>query len=127
MLSLRIINYKDVELKQMEGRDLRMVITEDTLGAKELSGNIVWMKPGAEGPCHSHLNEEEISYVIEGEGEVWVDGKKAYLKTGDFILYPKGSKHMFRNTGKVVAQLLCIFAPPTDPSKYKMYPETKFS
>jgi len=124
----RIIHYSEVELKRLEGRDMRLVITENTLGAREISGGIIWLKPGATSqPCHAHLKEEEIIYVIDGDGEVWVDGETASVKAGDFVLFPKASRHMLRNSGHATMQVLFVFSPPTDPSKYKLYPEVDFS
>lgn len=128
LLCPRIIHYSEVELKRLEGRDMRLVIAENTLGAREMSGGIIWLKPGGvTKPCHAHLKEEEIIYVVDGEGEVWVDGETAPVKTGDFVLFPKGLRHMLRNSGDAIMEVLFIFSPATDPSKYNLYPEVDFS
>ncbi|MEM2841638.1 MAG: cupin domain-containing protein [Candidatus Bathyarchaeia archaeon] len=124
----RKIHYSEVELKRLEGRDLRLAVTEGTIGAREMCVGIIWLKPGAvTKPCHAHLREEEVIYIVEGDGEVWVDGEKAPVRAGDFVLFPKNSKHMLRNSGNTTMQVLFIFSPPTDPSKYILYPEIDFS
>src|SRR5579871_6467986 len=46
--------------------------------------------PGAETGWHTHPGEE-ISYVIEGQAEVMVDGKPTRsIKAGDGIVIPNG-------------------------------------
>jgi mannose-6-phosphate isomerase-like protein (cupin superfamily) len=52
-------------------------------------------------------------YVLEGEGECVIDGKKYRLKKGDCVFYPKGTtyKHLKGLT------LLAIACPPFDRSK----------
>ena len=124
----KTIHYSDVELRSLEGRDVRLIINENTFGSKELSGGIVWLEPSmVTKPCHAHMNEEEVVYTTKGDGEVWVDGETATVRAGDFIFFPKGSRHMLRNSGGTTMQFLFIFAPPIDPSKYKQYPEVDFT
>lgn len=124
---IKIVKPEDVELKKLTGRDMRLTITEETVGAEELSLGIIWVEPGSiVKPCHAHLKEEEVLYIEEGNGEVWVDKEIKKVNEGNFVFFPKGSKHMVRNTGKKRLKVVFIYAPPTDPSKYKLYPETDF-
>ncbi|MBN1645746.1 cupin domain-containing protein [Candidatus Woesearchaeota archaeon] len=54
-------------------------------------------------------------YVLDGEGVCWIDGRKEFLKKGDCIIYPKGTKykHMKGLT------LLAISSPRFDRNKRK--------
>ena len=55
--------------------------------------------PGASAGRHTHPGEE-ISYVIDGQGEIMIDGQPLRkLKTGDSIMIPAGKIHDVRNTG----------------------------
>ena len=123
----KVISYDDVLIQELRGRDLCMMITEDTVGSKKMSGGVLWMKPRAVvKPCHAHLNGEEVIYIIKGEGKVWIDGEIAEVKTGNCVFFPMGSKHMLKNTGKTIMQVFFIYSPPTDPSEYEYYPEIDF-
>jgi len=123
----KVVHFNEVPIQKLKGRDLCMMITENTVGAKKMSGGILWMQPGeVVKPCHAHLNEEEILYIIKGEGKVWIDGEIYEVKTGDCVFFPAGSKHMLKNVGKSVMQVFFIYSPPTEPSKYEYYPDIDF-
>src|ERR1700680_3717297 len=55
--------------------------------------------PGASAGRHTHPGEE-ISYVMEGEGEVLIQGQPALkVKAGDGFVVPNGAIHDAHNTG----------------------------
>jgi quercetin dioxygenase-like cupin family protein len=69
----------------------------------------VEIAPGASVGRHTHPGEE-ISYVIEGEGEVLVEGQPAVkLKAGDGFVVPNGAKHDAHNTGTQPLKLAAIY------------------
>jgi len=51
-----------------------------------------------------------IVYVLEGQGEVWVEGQTCRIRKGDSILFPANSVHTTRNTGADELTLLCVFS-----------------
>ncbi len=56
-------------------------------------------KPGGEFPEHADPYTH-IFYIIEGEGEAWVEGEKVILRGGTALTVPAGKKHGYRNSGK---------------------------
>jgi len=65
--------------------------------------------PGAATGRHTHPGEE-ISYVIEGEGEILIEGQPALkVKAGDGFIVPNGAKHDARNTGTQTMKLAAIY------------------
>ena len=120
---IKKINLKDVFPRKMSGRDIFDLINKDILGASKLSMEITKIEPGQVlKPCHSH-KAEEVAYVISGEGRVWVDGMMADLLEEDAILWPSGSKHCLKNSGKKQLILLCTFSTPEYQKDYKNYEE----
>jgi quercetin dioxygenase-like cupin family protein len=68
----------------------------------------VEINPGVSVGRHTHPGEE-ISYVIEGEGELLIEGQPARkLKAGDGFIVPAGAKHDARNTGTTELKLAAI-------------------
>ncbi len=70
----------------------------------ELKGNTrlcaqITLEPNASIGTHIHENEEEVYYILEGEGEVIDDGQPVAVKKGDAILTRDGASHSIRNTG----------------------------
>lgn len=68
--------------------------------------------PGARvPPAHSHSDNEEIAYVLEGKLRYAVDGEERDLTPGQRMYTPKGSVHAFSNPHDVTAKALIILTP----------------
>ena len=69
----------------------------------------VEIAPGAAAGRHTHPGEE-ISYVLDGEAEILVEGKPPLkVKTGDSFVIPAGAKHDAKNTGSQPFKLAGIY------------------
>lgn len=65
--------------------------------------------PGAHVGLHTHPGEE-ISYVMEGEGEILIEGRPPLkVKAGDGFVVPNGARHDARNTGTVPLKLAVVY------------------
>jgi quercetin dioxygenase-like cupin family protein len=77
------------------------------LGVFELT-----VPPGANvPPPHSHRDNEEFFYVVEGSITYSVDAETRELKPGEWMSTPRGSVHGFRNGGSQAARALVVMAP----------------
>jgi quercetin dioxygenase-like cupin family protein len=69
----------------------------------------VEIAPGASAGRHTHPGEE-ISYVMEGEGEVLIQGQPALkVKAGDGFVVPNGAIHDAHNTGTQPLKLAAVY------------------
>jgi quercetin dioxygenase-like cupin family protein len=64
-------------------------------------------------PPHSHTNQEECVYVLEGVLRYSVDDETRDLKPGDWMSTPRGSVHHFSNPGSETARTLVMLTPDT--------------
>jgi len=104
---------KKMSVKHPVEVDISIMMDGETVGTKYLTENITRLKPGLTlKPPHSHKDIEEITYVIEGEGEAWIEGETCKIKKGDSVLWPSNSIHTVRNAGSGTLVLLCIFSTP---------------
>ena len=62
-------------------------------------------------PPHSHTDNEECVYVLEGVLAYSVDGETRDLRPGDWMSTPRGSVHHFSNPGSVTARALVMMTP----------------
>lgn len=62
-------------------------------------------------PVHTHRNEDEWSYVLEGEVGVELGGDTFVARPGDLVLKPRGVPHAFWNAGDEPARLLEVITP----------------
>jgi quercetin dioxygenase-like cupin family protein len=69
----------------------------------------VELAPSAKAGRHTHPGDE-ISYILEGEGEILIEGKPPHrVKAGDGFVIPAGAKHDAHNTGAVPLKLVAVY------------------
>ena len=69
----------------------------------------VEIAPGSSAGRHTHAGEE-ISYVMEGELEVLVEGQAPHsFKTGEAFVIPAGARHDAHNKGTVPVKLAAVY------------------
>jgi quercetin dioxygenase-like cupin family protein len=65
--------------------------------------------PGVSAPRHTHPGDE-ISYVLEGEAELLVDGEPPrVVKAGEAFVIPAGKVHGARNLGRVPLRFVGVY------------------
>ena len=42
---------------------------------------------------HMHPNTNEIQFILEGTGTIWLGDKQVKVKPGDLVVIPKGTPH----------------------------------
>jgi mannose-6-phosphate isomerase-like protein (cupin superfamily) len=66
------------------------------------------LAPGCSIGLHRHTGEDELYFILQGEGEV-SDGEKKYQVSDGFsILTVSGESHSIENTGKMDIVLLAV-------------------
>ena len=59
---------------------------------------------------HYHARTEEIYFILEGEGELEIDGERRRVSPGDAALIPPGAWHEIRASSEL--RFLCCCSPP---------------
>ncbi len=68
--------------------------------------------PGARvPPAHSHTDNEEVVYVLDGMLRYSVDGEVRDLKAGEHMRTPRGSVHAFSNPHGEPTRALIVLTP----------------
>jgi quercetin dioxygenase-like cupin family protein len=87
------------ELIELDIRDERdeqvtvLVTGEQTQGRFALVETVV--SRTQELPLHSHTQEDEFIYVVDGEVTIHIDGGRLECAAGDHAFLPKGSEHTY--------------------------------
>jgi quercetin dioxygenase-like cupin family protein len=69
----------------------------------------VEIAPAASAGRHTHPGDE-ISYILEGEGEILIEGQAPRkVKAGDGFVIPAGAKHDAHNTGAQPLKLVGVY------------------
>ena len=66
----------------------------------------VEMPAGTSIGIHQHGDNEELYFLVEGEGVMTVDGREYLVRTGDLILNERGGTHGLRNESGAPIRLL---------------------
>ncbi len=62
-------------------------------------------------PIHTHVNEDEYSYILEGRVGLQLGDEVILAGPGDLVFKPRGIPHAFWNAGDEPARLLEIISP----------------
>jgi quercetin dioxygenase-like cupin family protein len=80
----------------------------DAQGATATTVAYYIFEPGRHSGLHAD-NAEEVIYVADGEGEVFVSGKQVKLEPGTFVVVNAGVQHDVYAYGSVELRLLSFF------------------
>lgn len=118
-----VINISEVELQprpaamaatgEAAGKyDARMGMVAPRIGARKLGYNVTAVPPGKRAfPCHNHLANEEMIFVLEGSGEVRIGDATHPIRVGDFVAFPPGGRdtaHQVINSGTAELKYLAV-------------------
>jgi uncharacterized cupin superfamily protein len=82
------------------------------VGARMLGYNITAVPPGKRAfPLHNHHANEEMFFILQGEGELRIGSEKHLIRKGDFIASPPGGPelaHQIMNTGSEELRYLAV-------------------
>lgn len=71
---------------------------------------------------HLHPNTNELQYILEGSGTVWLGDKEVPVKAGDLIVIPKGTPHGGTKPDGKPFRAIAIKTPPQAPDDTKPLP-----
>ncbi len=97
-------------------------LTGDALGPATLTGLRSKTFVSADGmtisvqdgnvPKHMHPQTNEIQYILEGTGTIWLGDKEIKVKPGDLIVIPKGTAHGGSKPDSRTLKAIAIKTPP---------------
>lgn len=110
-----ILNLADVEFDDVEENGLYTSSRAQIgthIGARKLGYNLTVLPPGkAQCPFHSHRVEEEMFFILEGEGELRFGDERHPIRKHDVIACPTGGAdvaHQIINTGTTTMRYLAL-------------------
>lgn len=91
-----------------------LVGPENTGGTKLIDFRISRYAPNAYVQEHVHKVQEQIYYVLEGEGVLTLEAEKHLMRAHDYVYVPPGVRHSFTNTGLNGLVFLVVTTPADD-------------
>lgn len=105
--------------------NLEMRPISDRVGMQRAQLTLGRIAPGKESFLpHAHTTQEEFIYVLEGSGEVEINGERAALGPGDYVGFPTdGAIHQLYNRGDV--DLVYLMGGERTPVDFSTFPTVK--
>ena len=95
------------------------------LESRKIGFNVTVIPPGKKAfPYHAHRGNEEMFFILEGEGSVRINGETHRIRKGDFISLPPGrdSAHQIINDSQAPLRYLAVST--MDVPEVVEYPDT---
>jgi len=86
-------------------------------GTQRLDFRISRYAPSAYVQEHRHRIQEQIYYVLEGEGLLTLGKARHLMRPHDYVYVPPGVPHSFTNTGTAGLVFLVVTTPADDEPK----------
>ena len=106
------------DLEAMEGRAYpagrrtqNLVGSRAPIRANHFCMGLVTLAPdGGQVPWHNQT-QEEVYFVLEGEGEMCVGHERRALRSGQAVFIPPGAYHQLTNVGHAPLRMLYCYGP----------------
>ena len=112
MSKVKVIHLEDVKgIKREPPRTSWILISEKTVGSKNIAMGVNETYPGSMVPEYKHETEEEVMYFIAGKGKFVTGEEEINLSPGTVVYNPPGQLHKIINTGDEVLRFVWIYSP----------------
>ena len=88
----------------------RFLVTGEESGGAYFAMEAV-VPAGGGPPPHTHRDEDDTFYVVEGACDFRLGEETVTAGVGDFVNVPRGTVHCFHNSGPAAARLILTFTP----------------
>lgn len=107
VIDLMALKHADLAKTPNAEMNARSLIVTDNATVGIQSGNVA---------KHTHPKTDEIQYIIEGSGAMWLGGERREFKPGTLVIIPKGTAHggTLVTSGPVKAIAIKIPPQPKD-------------
>jgi len=76
---------------------------------------IMHIPAGGEIGEETHTENDQVLYLVAGEGKVYLNGEASDYNEGDIVLVPAGTKHNFVASGRQPLKIITTYSPPHHP------------
>jgi mannose-6-phosphate isomerase-like protein (cupin superfamily) len=73
---------------------------------------------GGQVPWHNQ-EQEEVYFIVQGEGEICVDNERSPIKAGQAVYMPPGKFHQLTNTGDEPMHMVYVYCPGGDVAHWR--------
>ncbi|SHH53643.1 PocR ligand-binding domain-containing protein [Clostridium grantii] len=103
-------NSQSKPVKQyFEWGDIKWIQENNDLKKSKFLIGHVTLLPGQNQEEHNHSGDEQLIYVVSGQGEQWLNDRYNSLLPGRIYKTPPFAKHEVQNTGKSPLEMIIVY------------------
>lgn len=103
MIDLTALEHGDIPSTSNPEMNAKALVVTDKATIGIQSGNVA---------KHNHPKTDEIQYIIEGSGAMWLGAERKEFKPGTLIVIPKGTAHGGTLVSSGPVKAIAIKIPP---------------
>ncbi len=103
MIDLASMKHADIPTTSNPEMNSKLLVNTDNATIAIQSGNVA---------KHIHPKTDEIQYIIEGSGAMWLGNERKEFKPGTLIIIPKGTAHGGTIVASGPVKAIAIKIPP---------------
>jgi quercetin dioxygenase-like cupin family protein len=92
----------------------KALVGPENSGSALIDFRISRYAPSAYVQEHVHKVQEQVYYVLEGEGLLTLNKERHLMRPHDYVYVPPGVRHSFTNTGTAGLVFLVVTTPADD-------------
>jgi oxalate decarboxylase/phosphoglucose isomerase-like protein (cupin superfamily) len=124
----RFVEPMHVETQVFDWGRIQWLSQPAVTGAERMTAGVVTLETGKGHGRHNHPGEEEIIYVLDGEGMQMVDAageERRKVTAGTMIHIPPGVYHSTLNTGDRPMRILVVYSPTGPEARLRSHPDCR--
>jgi quercetin dioxygenase-like cupin family protein len=115
---LKVIHVSESSVYNLPGRDWFYMIGPSNSDARNLTFGLAEFPPDSNAQAHTHDAQEEIIFILSGQGEFITSESVHELKPGTAVYIPPELEHRITVLGDEPLRLVTLFSPPVVPGAY---------
>jgi mannose-6-phosphate isomerase-like protein (cupin superfamily) len=76
---------------------------------------VMSIPPNTDIGMEIHSDNDQVLYLVEGEGKVILNGEEKPFRKGDLVLVNAGVEHNFTTVGNIPMKIITTYSPPHHP------------
>lgn len=105
------MHLKDLKQQAIDNTNFRKVLAN----SKHTQIVLMNINPGEDIGKEVHTDNDQVLYLVSGQGTVYLDGEEFEYNAGDCVLVPAGKEHNFTTTGEEPMKIITTYSPPHHP------------
>jgi mannose-6-phosphate isomerase-like protein (cupin superfamily) len=105
------MHLKNLKQQAIDNNTFRTVVANST----HTQVVVMSVNPGEDIGLETHHKEDQVLYLVSGQGKVSLNGVETDFVAGDCVLVPAGTEHNFTTVGDEPMKIITTYSPPHHP------------